>query len=180
MVTILDLIDALIAEHKSGNAKTASLQKAANYALILESMDSARVCFGPGRLNPELELANLKTLIKSIIIFLDHHFQHEETLMLQAVEEYCDQETVNAFTLLLREHDYLKTRISRVLELIQELNSGKLTNQHWNSSANDLKAYLSHTRKLLEEHSDRETKLFLTLREHLCDVTPKQTRGLVV
>lgn len=171
MVNILELIDTLIAEHESGNEKTASLQEVANLAVILKGIDSAQARFSPGRLDQQKELIRLELLMQSIIVFLKRHFEHEETVLLQAVEEICDREMMESFLLLLNEHDYLKTRIRRVSELIQELQTGSLTYQHWNSSANDMKAYLSHTRKLLAIHAESETELFLKLKQRIIEHT---------
>lgn len=165
----IELIDRLISEHHSGNEWTAELQQYANDAVLLKELDEAQESFMPGRLDQKEGLKRLDSLMQEIKEFLHKHFNHEETVLLEAVEELNDLELLNAFHLLLNEHSYLKTRLERVQELIDDLKTGNLNRQHWDSSANDLKAYLNHTRKLMAVHAASETTLFIELRRHLID-----------
>ena len=165
----IELIDQLISEHRSINERTAELQQYANDAVVLNELDEARESFMPGRFDAREGLKKLNEMMKEIASFIGRHFNHEETILLEAVEELNDLEIVSAFNGLLMEHSYLKTRLGRVRELIDDLKSGSLTRQHWNSSAHDLKAYLNHTRKLLAIHAASETTLFIELRRHLLD-----------
>ena len=166
---IIEILDQLIEEHHTGDERTAILQEYANETTILNKMDKAQESFIPGRLDQASGLNKLDELMSEVSSFMNRHFTHEETVLLGAIEELNDAELLKAFTTLLREHDYLKIRLSRVRELIDDLKSGTLVRQHWDASANDLKAYLKHTRKLLEMHSGTETELFINLRNHLAE-----------
>ncbi len=168
---ILDLLDHLIAEHESGGHPSGS--GVASLVIILEEFDSVHARFTPGRLDQGQELANIEKTMESAITFLNQHFDYEETLLLRGIEEYGDPDMVASFLALIREHDYLKTRARRVMELIRELRSGELSYQHWNASANDLKAYLYQTRKLLENHAARETELFTGFRRMFLEKLPQ-------
>jgi DNA repair ATPase RecN len=57
--------------------------------------------------------------------------------------------------------------IDRLKFRIAELRHGTLDRHQWEASANDMRAHLSHTRKLLEAHAAVETELMLELRRHL-------------
>lgn len=160
---ILDLLDRLIAEHERGGRPSGT--GVASLVIVLEEFDSIHSRFTPGRMDQGQELANIEKIMESVIMFLNQHFDYEENLLLRGIEEHGDPEMMTSFLTLIKEHEYLKTRARRVMELIQELRSGKLSYQHWNASANDLKAYLHQTRKLLENHAARETELFMEFRK---------------
>ena len=68
---------------------------------------------------------------------------------------------------LLLEHEDLRNRLVHAKEHVTELISGGLARHQWEASANDMRAHLSHTRKLLEAHAAIEHELFVSMREHL-------------
>jgi hemerythrin-like domain-containing protein len=165
----IELLDKLIYEHSSGNVRTAELQQLADEALLLNDFVEAQDAFVPGRLDKGKGLDNLQEMMQSIMLFLGNHFDREENVLLEVIEGVADSELLRSFNDLISEHEYLRTRVKRVNELIMDLKKGGLTKQHWDSSAHDLRAYLRHTRKLLELHSASETALFLKIREHLME-----------
>ncbi len=161
----IELLDHFIYEHTSGNVRTAELEKVAEDTILVHGFNEAHDAFVPGRLDQARGLDKLQELMQTITEFLNNHFSMEETLLLEIVEGINDNELLNAYNNLTNEHEYLKTRVRRVNELAADLKTGKLTRQHWDSAANDLRAYLKHTRKLLMQHAAMETDLFTNRKQ---------------
>jgi hypothetical protein len=164
---IIAVIDNLIAEHKVVLKDTKSLEDLANDASILAGLEEARGTFVPGRFDQKHSLLRLKESLETIEKGLHEHFNREETGLLSAAEKYGDREIVTALNSLLLEHKDLRNRLSHSREHIAKLINGGMGRHQWEASANDMRAHLSHTRKLLEAHAAIENELFVELRRHL-------------
>jgi iron-sulfur cluster repair protein YtfE (RIC family) len=163
----LALIDELIAEHRALNEKAQSLEQAANDAMIISDLKEARESFVPGRFDQKENLTKLQEMLEAIEKWLDAHFNREEKALLTTVEKHGERKFVSALNSLLLEHTDLRDRLSHAREHVAELMSGRLARHQWDASAHDMRAHLSHTRKLLEVHAASEKELFLELRRHL-------------
>jgi len=163
----LKLIDQLIAEHKVITQRAGSLEKAANDASLLSDLKEAKDTFVPGRFDQSKSLQTLQEMLGEIDPWLDNHFNREETALLTAVEKHGDRKFVTALNSLLLEHSDLRNRMSHSKEHVTELVGGGLARHRWDASANDMRAHLTHTRKLLEAHASMENDLFKELRRHL-------------
>jgi len=163
----LVLIDELIAEHKVLNERAQSLEQAANDATIISDLKEARETFVPGRFDQKQNLKKLQELLEVIDKWLDAHFNREEKALLAAVEKHGEREFVSTLNSLLLEHADLRNRLSHARGHVAELMSGGLARHQWDASAHDMRAHLSHTRKLLEVHAASENELFSELRRHL-------------
>ena len=161
------LIDRLIAEHKVISERVESLEQAANDISILVDLKEARETFVPGRFDQNQSLQKLQELLETIDQGLQAHFNREETTLLAAVEKHGERKIVTALNSLLLEHTDLRNRLAHSQEHIAELMSGELARHQWDASANDMRAHLSHTKKLLEAHAAMENELFVELRRHL-------------
>lgn len=169
MMTAIELIDKLIAEHKIINESSEYLERAASDASLLNSLQDAKETFTPGRLDQSKSLDKLHELLTSMSPWLNKHFENEETVLLSVVEELGDRELITALNSLLLEHTDLRNRMTQVGAHIAELKSGSLTRHRWDASANDMRAHLTHTRKLLAAHAAMENDLFGELRRHLTE-----------
>lgn len=167
--TTLELIDQLIAEHKIMDERTASIEKAANDATLLADLKEAKDTFVPGRFDQGSSLLKLEESLLAIDSWLDKHFNREETVLLEAVERHGDQKLVKSLNSLLVEHTDLRDRMAHSKEHVAELLSGGLARHRWDASANDMRAHLSHTRKLLAAHAAMENELFGEIRQHLAN-----------
>lgn len=167
MVDILDLIEQLIAEHKILSEKTLSLENAVNDARLISDLTQARDTFVPGRFDQTEKLKVMEGMLNSIDIWLEKHFNREETVLLQAVEQYGDMQLTESLNKLLFEHSDLRYRIAHSKKRVAELLSGSLHQHVWNASANDARSYLSHTRTLLETHAGMENRLFSEIRRKI-------------
>jgi len=163
----LVLINELINEHKIIRKKTQSLEQVANDAILLEKLEEAKETFVPGRFDQKQSLQKLQELLNSIAIWLDEHFNREETALLIAVEKHGERKLVTALNSLLLEHADLRNRLVHAREHVAELLSGGLASHQWAASASDMRVHLRHTRKLLEAHAATENELFVELRRHL-------------
>ncbi|OGO31052.1 MAG: hypothetical protein A2Z29_08285 [Chloroflexi bacterium RBG_16_56_11] len=162
----LQLIEQLIAEHKVMNEKTTSIEKAANDATLLKDLKEAKDSFVPGRFDQGKGVLGLQEMLGAIHIWLDKHFNREETALLSSVETTGDRKLVNTLKQLLDEHTNLRDRLAKSMGLVGELAGGTLARHRWNSSANDIRAHINHTRKLLESHAGKENVLFVELRRY--------------
>ena len=106
-------------------------------------------------------------MLETIDKGLQAHFNREETGLLAAFEKHGGRKLVTALNSLLLEHKDLRSRLAHAKDHIAELMSGGLARQRWEASANDMRAHLSHTRKLLEAHAAIENELLVELRRHL-------------
>ena len=167
MVETAALIDRLIEEHKLIIKDVQSLQNAANDASLLVGLKEARETFVPGRFDQKQSLKKLQELLETIDKGLRAHFNREETLLLAAFEKHGDRKLVTTLKSLLLEHEDLRGRLSHSKVHIAELVSGGLARHRWEASANDMRAHLSHTRKLLEAHAAIENELLVELRRYL-------------
>jgi iron-sulfur cluster repair protein YtfE (RIC family) len=161
------MIDKLIAEHKVIIKDAQSLERVANDASALVELEDAKDTFVPGRFDQKQNLQKLQESIAAIDRGLQEHFNREETALLVAFEKHGDTKLVTALNSLLLEHKDLINRLAHSKEHINELVNGGLGRHQWEASANDMRAHLSHTRKLLEAHAAIENELFVELRQHL-------------
>ena len=166
MSDTLDMINELIAEHKVIRTQSGSLEQAANDATLLDDLKEARDTFVPGRFDQNRSLQKLHGMLEEIAALLDRHFNREETALLQAVEKNGEAEVVTALNSLLLEHADLRNRMVHTKNHVNELMSGELSRHRWDATANDMRAHLSHTKKLLEAHAAAENELFHELRRH--------------
>ncbi len=167
MEEIVALIDNLIDEHKAIVKDAQSLEQVANDASLLEDLAEARGTFVPGRFDQKQNLHKLQELLETIAQGLQAHFNREETGLLAAFEKHGDRKLVTTLNSLLLEHEDLRNRLAHAKDHVAELVSGGLARHQWEASANDMRAHLSHTRKLLEAHAAIENELFVELRQHL-------------
>jgi hypothetical protein len=172
----LALIEKLIAEHKVLNEKAQSLEQAANDASLLKDLKEAKDTFVPGRFDQGHSLQKLQEMLEAIDTQLDKHFNREETALLTAVERHGDSKLVTALNSLLLEHTDLRNRMTHSKGHVAELMSGALARHRWDASANDMRAHLTHTRKLLEAHATMENELFTELRRHLKEESKREEK----
>lgn len=162
----VQLIDQLIKEHRVIHERTGSLEKVANDASLLQDLKEAKDTFVPGRFDQSQSLQELRKMLEEIATWLDNHFNREETVLLAAVEKHGERKLATALNSLLFEHSDLRDRMSHSKKHVAELISGGLGRHRWEASANDMRAHLTHTRKLLEAHAGMENDLFKELRRH--------------
>jgi hypothetical protein len=121
----------------------------------------------PGRFDQGEELKKLEEMVNQIDQGIKAHFDREETAVLAAFEEQGDREVSAAFRSLLLEHRDLRNRLAHTKNHVAQLTGGQLTRHHWEATAHDMRAHISHTRKLLEAHAEVEQELLLSLRRKL-------------
>jgi iron-sulfur cluster repair protein YtfE (RIC family) len=164
MKRTLALIEEVLAEHKTILQR---LDQVVNDAEALRGFEEAKEVFMPGRLDQKAGLDKLEELVDLIDHGLQAHFDREETAVLTVFEEQGDQELASAFHSLLLEHKDLRDRLSHTKNYVAQLTSGELSRYVWESTAYDMRAHITHTRKLLEAHAGIEQELLLSLRERL-------------
>jgi len=163
------LIEEVIKEHKSVLEKVRRLDQMVGDAEALSGLDEARDTFVPGRFNQMEKLAGLRELFDSLDEGLKGHFEREESAVLGAFVEQGDRELVSSFRSLMQEHTELRNRLATTKESLSQLSSGELSAHHWQATAHDLRAYIAHTRKLLQAHAEAEQELLLALRQRLAN-----------
>ncbi len=174
---VVALIDRLIEEHKIINRDMASLESVVNDAGAIMSFDKAKDIYLPGRSGAKDDLEKLDKLLDTIDQGLRAHFDREEKGLHTAFDKLGTTETAKAFHTLVLEHNGLRDRLDehenirnnlfKSLKGSAEPDHGVLTRQQWEATAHDMRAYMLHSRKLLQEHTLREHGLFTDLRQLL-------------
>ena len=170
MKRTLALIEQVIEEHKTILQR---LDQVANDAEALHSFEEAKEAFMPGRFDQKSGLDRLRELVDLVDEGLQAHFNREETALRAAFEEQEDKELSSAFHSLLLEHEDLKNRLTHTKDHVSKLISGDLSRHHWDASAYDMRAHISHTRKLLGAHAEIEQELLRSLRHKLLEQKKK-------
>ncbi len=167
MEKALALIEGIIEEHKSIMQGVETLEQAASDAEAIVDLEKAKETFMPGRLGQEQGLKKLQEALETIDQGLRAHFNREETGLMDAFEKHGNKEFAADLRSLLLEHEDLRNRLAHSKKHVAELVSGGLSRQVWEASAHDMRAHISHTRKLLEAHAEIEQELFHRLRTEL-------------
>ena len=167
MEEVLALIEEIIEAHKIIIKNTQDLEQVANDAGAIGGLEKAKEAFMPGRFDQKQGLQKLQELLQAIDQGLKAHFNQEETRLLSAFEKHGGKKLSSALHSLLLEHEDLKNRFAHSREHITELISGGLSGQVWETRAHDMRAHISHTRKLLEAHAEIEQELLRELRNQL-------------
>ena len=167
MEEALALIEEIIEEHKSIMQGAQTLEQTASDAEAMVGLEKAKETFMPGRFEQEQGLKKLQASLEAIDQGLRAHFNREETGLLDVFEKHGNKELASALRSLLLEHEDLRNRLAHSKKHVAELVSGGLSRQVWEASAHDMRAHISHTRKLLEAHAEIEQELFHRLRTEL-------------
>ena len=167
MEEALALIEKIIEEHKSIMQGVQSLEQVASDAEAMVGLDKGKETFMPGRFGQEQGLQKLQKTLEAIDQGLRAHFSREETALLTVFEKHGNKELASALRSLLLEHEDLRNRLAHSKKHVAELVSGGLSRHLWEASAHDMRAHISHTRKLLEAHAEIEEELFHKLRTEL-------------
>ena len=163
----LDIIEKIIEEHKVIGQQALDLEQSANDASALVGLEKSKGDFMPGRFDQKEGLQRLAESLELIDKGLAQHFNREERGLLAAFEKHGDGEMASALHLLLLEHDEFRNRLAHSKKQVAELTGGGLSRHEWEATAHDLRAYVSHTRKLLEAHAGNEQELLGKLRARL-------------
>ena len=165
------LIDKIIAEHQVVFERFKSIEKVVGDVEAIAGMEEAKDAFIPGRLDREQGLKKLQELLETIDQGLQAHFNREETALLAAFEKHGGRELVSTLNSLLLEHEDIGNRFAHSKKHVAELLGGGLARHKWEASAHDMRAHISHTRKLLEAHAAGEQPLLVELRRQLVEGT---------
>ncbi len=79
----------------------------------------------------------------------------------------------SALQSLLLEHRDIRNRLDHSKRHVSELVSGNMTRHLWEASAHDMRAHMSHTRKLIDAHISIEQELLHKLKRRLQEKTVK-------
>ena len=167
MVDALAIIERVIAEHKVIREDLYNLEQVANDAQAMKGFEEAKEAFMPGRLNHKEGLSQLAKALTAIEGGLQRHFNFEETSLPTVVDRHGDEELKSSLQSIFLEHVDLRNRLAHSKKHAEELVTGSMARHRWEASAHDMRAYISHTRKLLEAHAEIEQELLYELRRRL-------------
>jgi hemerythrin-like domain-containing protein len=167
MEEVIALIDRVIEEHQTIFQDFQTMDQVANDAEAVVLLDKAKDEFVPGRFESKQGLQELGRLLEKTEQGIQAHFKREEVALLHAFEKHGDRKLASALHSLLVEHKDLTERLAHSKQHVAKLTSGDLSRGVWEAAGYDMRAYLSHTRKLFETHAERERELLLTLRAEL-------------
>jgi predicted nucleic acid-binding Zn-ribbon protein len=173
---VVALIDRLIEEHRIINQNLESLETVVNDAGAILNFEKAKETYMPGRNTSKQDLETMDKLLDSIDEGLRGHFNREEQGLHKAFDTVGTKEMSEAFSTLVKEHDTLRERLSEhgnirnsLFEALKSPNEGRgsMTRHQWEAKAHDMRAYIMHSRRMVQEHTVRESKLFHSLKETL-------------
>ena len=160
------LINRILEDHKVIKQGVRNLEEVANDIGAMAGLDDIKGDFVPGRFDQKQSLERLQDTLEKITRGLEAHFASEETGLLAAFEKHGDSEIAAGLRSLFLEHEDLRGRLTHAREHVTQLISGGLASHLWEASAHDMRAHLSHTRKLIEAHAEAEQELFHTLKKN--------------
>ena len=163
----LAIIERVFDEHKTIRQRFHNLEQVANDAEAMVGFEEAKEVFMPGRLGQKQGLRELDDTLKAIEDGLQRHFHFEEMSLPTVVDRYSDEELKSSLRSIFLEHIDLRNRLAHSKKHVSELVSGGMARHRWEASAHDMRAYISHTRKLLEAHAEIEQELLHELRSRL-------------
>jgi len=161
------IIERVIAEHKTIRQRFHKLEQVANDAEAMTGFEEAKEAFMPGRLNQGQGLRELEDTLNAIEDGLQRHFNLEETSLPAVVDRHGDEEQKSSLRSIFLEHVDLRNRLAHSRKHVAELASEGMARHRWEASAHDMRAYISHTRKLLEAHAEIEQELLYEMRDRL-------------
>lgn len=167
MDEVITIIDKILEEHRTIMQRLQRMEQVANDTEAMAGLDKAKEVFMPGRLEQKEGLKKLKELQEKVEQGLYAHFNWEETALMSAVEKHGEKKIASALQTLLIEHKDLRNRIAHSKKHVADLLGGGLSRTVWEATAHDMRAHISHTRKLLEAHAAIEQELLQELRDEL-------------
>jgi len=166
---ILAIINQIIKEHKVILQHAAELEQVANDAEALTTLDKAMEVYMPGRLDQNQGFQKFRDLHVRLEEGLKTHFHREETQLLAAFQNHGDDKLLDSLRTLLIEHKDIRNRLDQEKRYVADLNTGQLSRHVWEATAHDMRAHITHTRKLLEAHAEIEQELLNTLRKEITE-----------
>jgi hypothetical protein len=167
MEDALTTIERVIAEHKTIRQGFHKLEQMANDAEAMTGFEEAKEAFMPGRLNQGQGLRELEDTLQAIEDGLQRHFHFEETSLPSVVDRHGNEEQKASLRSIFLEHIDLRNRLAHAKKHVADLASEGMARHRWEASAHDMRAYISHTRKLLEAHAEIEQELLHEMRDRL-------------
>lgn len=144
-----------------------TLEQVANDASAITGLETAKGSFMPGRFDEKERLQKMQEQMETIAKGIQAHFENEETRLVAAFEKYGDKNLVSALHNLLLDHEVIRNRFAASRNQVSELINGDLSRQLWEANAHDVRAYITHTRRLLGTHAGFEHELLMALKKEL-------------
>lgn len=169
MEETIAIINQIIDEHKVILRHTHDLEQVANDVESMMTFDKGKEVFMPGRLDQKHGLQKFQELWLRVEEGLKAHFSKEETQLLAAYQKDGDEKLVTTLQTLLPEHKDIRDRLDQEKKYMATLTTGQISHTIWQATAYDLRAHITHTRKLLEAHAEIEQELLHTLRKKITE-----------
>lgn len=173
MEDILAMIDDLMLEHEGLITNLQALEHMATDFGAAFQLEQAKEALVIGRLTGQEEgLNRMEAALAQAEAKLQAHFNREERGLLGAFEQSGNRMFASALHELLPEHTELLNRLTNSKQVIGELRSSGLSRDVWEGKAWGIRAYITHTRRLLEDHAHAEYALLWKARREL--TAPKE------
>lgn len=167
MEDVIALLDQITKEHQTTFQRLKDLGQVVNDVEAIAGLEKSKESFMPGRLDQKTGLQKMQDILETIAKSLEDHFNCEETRLLDAFEKHGDERLASTLNSLLQEHGEIRQRLANSQIQIAELAKGEMSQNLWVASANDMRAYLNHSLKLVEQHAGAEQTLLTKLRKQL-------------
>ena len=168
MNEVLDMVNSIIEEHKEIEKIIQGTEQIVNDFGAMVEVKTATDIYEPASTDSERRsLERFRESLKKVEEGLDAHFHREETSLLKAFEERGGIVLASALNALLKEHEEIRNRLTKLEHDAAELAERESLRQSWHGKAYGMRVYFVHTRSLIEAHARSEQELFQAVKEKL-------------
>ncbi len=165
---IIALIEQLLKEHQQFLKSISTVEQITNDLGVAFQLEEVKTSMMPGRLGQKRQdLPELGEMVAVLKSKLEGHFCREEVGLVNALKQHGNLMLISALNTLLLEHPPLRDRLYNLQREIIELEVEGLSREVWEGKVWGLRAYIMHTRRVLEEHSHSEYSLLKRAKKEI-------------
>ena len=168
MADIIGLIEQLLTEHQQILKSIDTVEQITGDLDVALELEEVKEAVMPGRLGQKSRgLSELEKKLSALKIKLEEHFMREEVGLMNALEQQGEQMLTSAWNTILLEHPLLRSRLDSLVHEVVELDLERSSQEVWEGKIWGLRAYIAHTKKLLEVHAQSEFSLLKKTRRKI-------------
>jgi iron-sulfur cluster repair protein YtfE (RIC family) len=157
----IKLIDELITEHKQIGENMKACKWAMDDLCGAERLEDAKESLHPSRFeDSRKKVEQIDEDLGHTVNDLEHHFNREESVLLEAFERRGSVELASLLHELLNEHSVIRRQLEAARLEASELITDRSSRSVWQPKAWALRTRIVSVERELESHASREEDLF--------------------
>ena len=157
----IELIDELITEHRQIGENMKACKWAMDDLCGEQRLEDAKESLVPSRLeDSRKKVEKIDEDLGHIVNDLEHHFNREENVLLEAFERRGSAKLASLLHELLSEHSAIRSQLEAARVEASELITDRSSSSVWQPKAWALRARIANVGRELESHASREEDLF--------------------